>query len=127
MGGSENHRKAKFYRLTRAGRKQLEAEARNWEQATAILARFLSPAAAVAAAALAAEALARPRSTSRTQRKPMLLFLLSGSFLLRLAARRFLVSLLNEPPRNTRTLDCTPFPDGDELPRRRAGLEPRAG
>jgi hypothetical protein len=44
----------------------------------------------------------------------MLLFLLSGAFLLRLAARRFLVSLLNDPPRNTRTLDRTPFPDGDD-------------
>jgi PadR family transcriptional regulator, regulatory protein PadR len=43
-GQSENNRKAKFYKLTRAGRKQLEREARNWEQATAILARFLTPA-----------------------------------------------------------------------------------
>ncbi|MGB9031154.1 MAG: PadR family transcriptional regulator [Acidobacteriaceae bacterium] len=43
-GTSDNNRKAKFYRLTRAGRKQLEREARNWEQATAIVARFLSPA-----------------------------------------------------------------------------------
>ncbi len=43
-GVSENNRKAKFYRLTRAGHKQLANEARNWEQATAILARFLSPA-----------------------------------------------------------------------------------
>ena len=42
-GVSENNRKAKFYRLTRAGRKQLEKEAREWEQTTAILARFLSP------------------------------------------------------------------------------------
>jgi transcriptional regulator len=42
-GVSENNRKAKFYRLTRAGRKQLEREARDWEQATAILARFLTP------------------------------------------------------------------------------------
>ena len=42
-GLSENKRKAKFYRLTRAGRKQLEKEARDWEQTTAILARFLSP------------------------------------------------------------------------------------
>ena len=42
-GLSENKRKAKFYRLTRAGRKQLEKEAKNWEQTTAILARFLSP------------------------------------------------------------------------------------
>jgi PadR family transcriptional regulator, regulatory protein PadR len=42
-GVSENNRKAKFYKLTRSGRKQLEREARNWEQTTAILARFLSP------------------------------------------------------------------------------------
>lgn len=43
-GLSENNRKARFYKLTRAGRKQLERETRDWEQATAILARFLSPA-----------------------------------------------------------------------------------
>ena len=42
-GVSENNRKAKFYKLTRAGRKQLQKETRNWEQTTAILARFLSP------------------------------------------------------------------------------------
>ncbi len=42
-GVSDNNRKAKYYRLTRAGRKQLEKEAREWEQTTAILARFLSP------------------------------------------------------------------------------------
>lgn len=42
-GVSDNNRKAKFYRLTRAGRKQLEKEARDWEQTTVILARFLSP------------------------------------------------------------------------------------
>jgi PadR family transcriptional regulator PadR len=42
-GVSENNRKAKFYKLTRAGRRQLEREARNWEQTTAILARFLAP------------------------------------------------------------------------------------
>jgi PadR family transcriptional regulator, regulatory protein PadR len=42
-GVSENNRKAKFYRLTRAGRKQLEKEAREWERTTAILARFLTP------------------------------------------------------------------------------------
>ena len=41
-GPSENNRKAKFYKLTRAGRKQLEREAREWEQTIAILARFLS-------------------------------------------------------------------------------------
>lgn len=43
-GLSENNRRAKFYKLTRAGRKVLDKEARNWEQATAILARFLAPA-----------------------------------------------------------------------------------
>ncbi len=43
-GVSENNRKAKFYKLTRAGRKQLAEEARNWQQTTAILERFLSPA-----------------------------------------------------------------------------------
>jgi PadR family transcriptional regulator, regulatory protein PadR len=42
-GLSENNRKAKFYKLTRAGRKQLEKEARNWQQTTTILDRFLSP------------------------------------------------------------------------------------
>jgi PadR family transcriptional regulator PadR len=40
---SDNNRKAKYYRLTRAGRKQLEKEAQEWGQATAILARFLEP------------------------------------------------------------------------------------
>src|ERR1700752_4750158 len=42
-GTSENNRKTKFYRLTRAGRKQLEQEAREWEETTSILARFLTP------------------------------------------------------------------------------------
>lgn len=41
-GVSENNRRAKFYKLTRSGKKQLEREARDWEQTTAILARFLS-------------------------------------------------------------------------------------
>src|SRR5512146_1034038 len=41
-GVSENNRKAKFYRLTRSGRAQLRKETREWEQATAILARFLA-------------------------------------------------------------------------------------
>jgi transcriptional regulator len=39
-GASENNRKARFYRLTRDGRKQLQAEARDWEQTTAIIGRF---------------------------------------------------------------------------------------
>ena len=41
-GASENNRRAKFYRLTNAGRKQLKKEAQSWEQTTAILARFLA-------------------------------------------------------------------------------------
>src|ERR1041384_411433 len=41
-GVSENNRKAKFYRLTRAGRKQVEKEARQWEEASRIVARFLA-------------------------------------------------------------------------------------
>ena len=41
-GTSDNNRRAKYYRLTRAGRKQLERETQDWEQATAILARFLA-------------------------------------------------------------------------------------
>lgn len=42
-GQSENNRKAKFYSLTRAGRRLLDKETRSWEQTTAIVARFLSP------------------------------------------------------------------------------------
>src|SRR5688572_33303135 len=42
-GVSENNRKAKFYKLTRAGRKQVTKEARAWDETTAILARFLTP------------------------------------------------------------------------------------
>ena len=40
-GVSDNNRRAKFYTLTRAGRKQIEKEEREWEKTTAILARFL--------------------------------------------------------------------------------------
>ena len=39
-GASENNRKARFYRLTRLGRKQLQAESRSWEQTAAIIERF---------------------------------------------------------------------------------------
>jgi len=39
-GTSENNRKARFYRLTRSGRKQLQAESRGWEQTAAIIGRF---------------------------------------------------------------------------------------
>lgn len=41
-GVSENNRKARFYRLTRAGQKHLEKETRDWQATTAILARFLA-------------------------------------------------------------------------------------
>jgi PadR family transcriptional regulator PadR len=40
-GISETKRKVKFYSLTRAGRRQLRVEVANWEQATALVARFL--------------------------------------------------------------------------------------
>jgi transcriptional regulator len=42
-GVSDNNRKAKFYRLTRAGRRQIEKDTREWERATEILDRFLAP------------------------------------------------------------------------------------
>lgn len=43
-GVSDNNRKAKFYRLTRVGRRQLDRATQDWQQTTAILARFLAPA-----------------------------------------------------------------------------------
>jgi PadR family transcriptional regulator, regulatory protein PadR len=39
-GTSKNNRRARFYRLSRAGRKLLQAETRGWEKTTAILGRF---------------------------------------------------------------------------------------
>jgi len=39
-GASENNRKARFYQLTREGRKQLRAETVGWEQTAAIIGRF---------------------------------------------------------------------------------------
>ncbi len=42
-GVSENNRKAKYYKLTRAGRKQVGREAQEWEQTISILAEFLTP------------------------------------------------------------------------------------
>ena len=41
-GASEKNRKARFYRLTRAGRSQLRVETRHWEQTTAIIGRFFT-------------------------------------------------------------------------------------
>jgi transcriptional regulator len=39
-GPSESNRRARFYRLTRAGRKLLASEKRDWEQTAALIARF---------------------------------------------------------------------------------------
>jgi PadR family transcriptional regulator PadR len=39
-GVSENNRRARFYRLTKGGHKQLQTETRDWEQTAAIIARF---------------------------------------------------------------------------------------
>lgn len=41
-GVSDNNRKARFYRLTKAGKKALAAEKRQWDQATSIVARFFA-------------------------------------------------------------------------------------
>jgi PadR family transcriptional regulator, regulatory protein PadR len=40
-GASENNRKAKFYSLTKAGKRQLAAEAENWERISGIIGRVL--------------------------------------------------------------------------------------
>jgi PadR family transcriptional regulator, regulatory protein PadR len=40
-GTSENNRKAKFYSLSKAGRKQLAAETRNWERVSGVIGRLL--------------------------------------------------------------------------------------
>jgi PadR family transcriptional regulator, regulatory protein PadR len=42
-GVSDNNRKAKFYILTKTGRRQLGRQTRDWQQTTEILARFLLP------------------------------------------------------------------------------------
>jgi transcriptional regulator len=43
-GVSDNNRKAKYYKLTRAGHKQVDREVRDWTRTAEIIARFLSPA-----------------------------------------------------------------------------------
>ena len=40
-GTSDNNRKAKFYAITRSGRKQLAAQARNWQRISAVMLRLL--------------------------------------------------------------------------------------
>jgi transcriptional regulator len=42
-GISENNRRAKYYAITKAGERQLRAEARNWERMSALIARFVKP------------------------------------------------------------------------------------
>ena len=42
-GLSDNNRRAKFYALTRAGRKQLERETREWARTADIIAKFFAP------------------------------------------------------------------------------------
>ena len=42
-GVSENNRRAKYYSITRAGKKQLAAEVESWRQASEIMIRFLEP------------------------------------------------------------------------------------
>src|SRR5215471_6384354 len=42
-GVSDNNRKARFYRLTRAGHAQLKREAREWDETNKIIARFFAP------------------------------------------------------------------------------------
>ena len=41
-GASENNRKAKFYSISKAGKKQLAAEARNWERVSGVIDRVLN-------------------------------------------------------------------------------------
>jgi PadR family transcriptional regulator PadR len=41
-GASENNRRARYYRLTREGRRELDSEVKDWHQTTAIMSRFLS-------------------------------------------------------------------------------------
>jgi PadR family transcriptional regulator, regulatory protein PadR len=41
-GVSDNNRKAKFYKLTRSGRKQIERDTKQWEETSAIMTRFLA-------------------------------------------------------------------------------------
>ncbi len=43
-GASDNNRRARFYRLTKAGRRQLEAETETWQRMTAAVARVLQTA-----------------------------------------------------------------------------------
>src|SRR5580692_11312057 len=41
-GASENNRRARYYSLTKAGKRQLQSEVQDWQQTTEIMARFLT-------------------------------------------------------------------------------------
>ncbi len=41
-GASENNRRARYYQLTKAGRRELQAQVQDWQQTTEIMARFLA-------------------------------------------------------------------------------------
>lgn len=43
-GSSENNRRAKFYSITRSGKKQLRADTKHWERLSGVMARILNPA-----------------------------------------------------------------------------------
>jgi transcriptional regulator len=43
-GTSDNNRRAKFYELTRTGRKQVSQESQNWARTVALMERFVRPA-----------------------------------------------------------------------------------
>ena len=59
-GLSETNRRARFYSLSRAGRKQIEHETRNWERIAATMARFLEPSSKQQPANALRDGLARP-------------------------------------------------------------------
>ena len=42
-GASQNNRRARYYTITRAGRKRLKAEAESWSRTSAIVERFVKP------------------------------------------------------------------------------------
>jgi len=41
-GTSDNNRRAKYYRLTEAGQRQMKKEAREWQETTTLMARFFA-------------------------------------------------------------------------------------
>src|SRR5262245_46821337 len=68
-GNSENNRQAKFYQLTKAGRKQLAEETRNWERITTAVGRILGNARQGNGRCSAGSAPGSPRSCGTTGSK----------------------------------------------------------